>query len=192
MISDLLLAQGALGTFMAAIAIFGFAPGMFLAVIVRLIPDLDRRKELQAELYEVPRWDRPFWVAQQFEVALRTGLPVHVEWFWGRYVWHRCTLESGLKSHQESPETFAIPDVESKLAIRPGDRVKLMWSVARFPGERMWVKVTHRKGDQLIGTLDNYAIFAFLKPDEKMKFHIDDIIDFLFEEEEVEEARLAA
>ncbi|CBQ74090.1 hypothetical protein AARI_pII00030 (plasmid) [Glutamicibacter arilaitensis Re117] len=67
-----------------------------------------------------------------------------------------------------------------------------MWSVARSPGERMWVTVTHRKGDQLIGILDNYAVFAFLKPDEKMKFHIDDIIDCIFEEDDVEEAELAA
>lgn len=192
MINELLLAQGSIVTFMLAVVIFGFAPGMVLALIVRLIPDVDRRKELQAELYEVPRWERPFWVAQQFEVALRVGLPVHVEWFWGRYVWHRCTVESGLERHRESPDTFEIPEDELKSCIRPGDKVKLMWSVARSPGERMWVTVTHRKGDQLVGTLENWAVFAFLNPGEKVKFHIDDIIDCDFDMDEIEDAELAA
>lgn len=192
MITELLITPGALGAFMLALVIFGFAPGMVLALIVRLIPDIDRRKELQAELYEVPRWERPFWVAQQFEVALRIGLPWHVEWFWGRHVWHRCKLEAGLELHLEAPDTFEVPDEDLKTRIRPGDQVKLMWSVARFPGERMWVTVTHRKGDRLVGTLDNYAIFAFLKPDEEVKFHIDDIIDCAFDEPNIDASDIAA
>lgn len=192
MINELLIAQGSIGTFMLALIIFGFAPGMVLALIVRLIPDVDRRKELQAELYEVPRWDRPFWVVQQFEVALRVGLPVHIEWFWGRYVWHRCTLESGLERHTESPDTFEIPDHELKSLIRPRDQVKLMWSVARSPGERMWVTVTHRKGDQLVGTLENHAFFVFLNPGERVKFHLDDIIDCIIDEEDIESSKLVA
>lgn len=75
-----------------------------------------------------------------------------------------------------------MPSDDLKTLIRPGDQVKLMWSVARFPGERMWGTVAHRRGDRLVGTLDNYAIFAFLKPDEEVKFHIDDIIDCAFDE----------
>ena len=59
----------------------------------------------------------------------------------------------------------------------PGDRAKLMWSVKRMPGERMWVTVTHRDGDNLTGTLDSWAVFAFLHPGQTVTFHIDDIIE---------------
>jgi hypothetical protein len=59
-IAELLSVNGAIGGFLLSLLVFGFAPGMLLAAIVRLIPDLDRRRELQAELYEVPRWERPY------------------------------------------------------------------------------------------------------------------------------------
>jgi hypothetical protein len=177
MIADLLSAPGALGAFGLAVLLFGFAPGLVLAAVVRLIPDIDRRRELQAELYEVPRWERPFWVAQQFEVALRLGLSPRISWAWGRYVWHRSKVESGLQRHLESPETFEIPDLDLKELIEPGDLVKLAWSVARFPGERMWVRVTHRDGDRLKGDLENSPLYVHLHPGEQVTFVIDDIID---------------
>lgn len=177
MIADLISAPGALGAFGLAVLLFGFAPGLVLAAIVRLIPDIDRRQELQAELYEVPRWERPFWVAQQFEVALRLGLSPRISWAWGRYVWHRSKVESGLERHLESPDTFEVPDLELKELIAPGDLVKLAWSVARFPGERMWVRVTHRDGDRLKGNLENWPLFVHLYPSERVTFVIDDIID---------------
>lgn len=187
MIADLISAPGALGAFGLAVLLFGFAPGLVLAAIVRLIPDTDRRRELQAELYEVPRWERPFWVAQQFEVALRLGLSPRISWAWGRYVWHRSKVESGLQRHLESPETFEVPDLELKELIAPGDLVKLAWSVARFPGERMWVRVTHRDGDRLKGSLENWPLFVHLKPGERVNFVIDDIIDCDFIEVTPEE-----
>lgn len=43
MIADLILAPSALGVFGLAVVLFGFAPGMVLAAVVRLIPDVDRR-----------------------------------------------------------------------------------------------------------------------------------------------------
>lgn len=186
--AELLSVPGALGTFALALLIFGFAPGMVLAAIVRLIPDLDRRRELQAELYDVPRWEQPFWVVQQFEVAIRVGVFPEVSWMWGRHVWHRCKIESGLESHLKYPDSFEVPDDLAKADLRPGDRAKLMWSVKRMPGERMWVTITERRGDRLVGTLDNWAIFAFLHPDETVKFHVDDIIDCILEDEEGAEA----
>jgi hypothetical protein len=181
---ELLTVPSALGTFGLALLIFGFAPGMVLAVIVRMIPDPDRRRELQAELYEVPRWDRPFWVAQQLEVAIRVGLFPEIEWLWGRHVWHRCKIMSGLENHRRWPESFWVPEDDVKEHIRPGDRVKLMWSVRRSPGERMWVTVTKRAGERLVGTLDSWAVVAYLHPGETVKFHIDDIIDYVWEDED--------
>ncbi len=81
---EIIGATGALTALALAVLIFGFAPGIALAAIVRLIPDIDRRRELQSELYEVPpRWERPFWVAEQLEVAVRIGLTPRLEWYWG-------------------------------------------------------------------------------------------------------------
>jgi hypothetical protein len=186
--SELLGVPGAIGAFVVSLLIFGFAPGMVLAAIVRLIPDFDRRAELQAELYEVPRWEQPYWVVQQLEVAIRVGVFPEVSWYWGRYVWHRCQLQSGLESHLAYPDTFEVPDAEDKAELRPGDSAKLMWAVKRFPGERMWVKIIERDGDRLVGTLDNWPIFAHLYHGEVITFHIDDIIDCTFEDDESEAA----
>ena len=183
MIGELLSIPGAMATFLVSLIVFGVAPGPVLAMIVRLIPDMDRRRELQAELYEVPPWERPYWVAQQMEVAIRIGLCPRMSWYWGRYVWHRCRIESGLGLHIQHPETFWVPDRQVKEHLRPGDTVKLMWAVKRSHGERMWVTITERKGDRFVGTLDNYAISAYLEPGESVQFHVDDIIDYVLDEE---------
>ncbi|MFB8776284.1 NACHT domain-containing protein [Streptomyces broussonetiae] len=58
------------------VALFGFAPGFLLRIVLKFYPQDDpRRRELLAELYAVPRLERPFWVAEQFETALAEGLP---------------------------------------------------------------------------------------------------------------------
>lgn len=183
---EILMTHGALGGLGLLVLIFGFAPGMVLAAIVRLIPDVDRRRELQAELYEVPRWDRPFWVAQQFEVAIRIGLSPQLAWYWGRYVWHRARIESGLENHRRYPDSFWVPSDEEKAELQPGDTVRLMWSVKRYEaaGERMWVKITQRDGDRVVGKLQNWPIFVHLDPDAVVKFHIDDILDFNYHQDD--------
>jgi hypothetical protein len=57
------------------VVVFGFAPGFCLRLIVLAYPRGDaRRAELIAELYAVPRIQRPLWVAEQLEVALFEGL----------------------------------------------------------------------------------------------------------------------
>jgi hypothetical protein len=57
------------------LVVFGFAPGFCLRLIVLAYPSSDpRRAELIAELYAVPRIERPLWVAEQLEVALFEGL----------------------------------------------------------------------------------------------------------------------
>ncbi|WP_258369088.1 hypothetical protein [Curtobacterium sp. MCPF17_046] len=182
MMQQLMSAPAALAGLGVAVIVFGFAPGLVLALIVRLIPDLERRHELQAELYAVPYWKRPFWVAEQFEVALRVGLSPRIEWIWGRHVWHRSKLMSGLDQHREFPETFWVPDAEVKALIGPGDEVKLMWSVSRSPGERMWVEVTERHGSRLVGKLSNWPVCVYMNPVERVDFDIDDIIDYEFAE----------
>jgi hypothetical protein len=67
-----LLAWPTLGV---ALLAFGFAPGVVLRLIVLFYRRGNpRRQELLAELYAVPRIERPFWVAEQLEVALFEGL----------------------------------------------------------------------------------------------------------------------
>ena len=188
MIGELMGATGALGTLAVALLIFGFAPGLLLALIVRLLhPDDPRRQELHAELYAVPRWERPFWVCEQFEVALREGLFPHATWWVGRVVWHRAKLRSGLEQHRQYPDSFEVPTDETKELLRPGDSVKLMWAVRRQPGERMWVRIIHRDGDRLIGTLENDPVFVFKDYGDTVKFHIDDIIDCSYDDDEGEQ-----
>ena len=64
--------------FVAALVVFGFAPGALLRLIALAFPrDDPRRRELRAELHAVPRVERPFWVVEQLEVALFEGI-------WGR------------------------------------------------------------------------------------------------------------
>jgi hypothetical protein len=62
-------------TLVGIVVVFGFAPGAALRIIVRAFERSDpRRRELLGELYAVPRWERPVWVAQQLEVALFEGV----------------------------------------------------------------------------------------------------------------------
>lgn len=67
--------DAALPGFLTALLVFGFAPGFVLRLIVKLYPRDDlRRRELVAELYTIPRLERPLWVAEQVETALFEGL----------------------------------------------------------------------------------------------------------------------
>ncbi|MGH3719603.1 MAG: hypothetical protein ACRDRI_12355 [Pseudonocardiaceae bacterium] len=73
--AELLNAIESWQSLLLALAMFGTAPGLCLRLIVLAYPRSDpRRAELIAELYAVPRWERPFWAAEQLEVALFEGL----------------------------------------------------------------------------------------------------------------------
>lgn len=62
-------------TLMLVLVVFGIAPGLALRLIVLLFHrDDPRRRELVAELYAVPRIERPLWVAEQLDVAFCEGL----------------------------------------------------------------------------------------------------------------------
>jgi hypothetical protein len=73
--AELLEAVASWPSLLLVVVIFGFAPGFCLRLIVLAYPHGDpRRAELIAELYAVPRIQRPLWVAEQLEVALFEGL----------------------------------------------------------------------------------------------------------------------
>lgn len=156
MLTELLDAVTPWPALIAALVVFGFAPGAALRLIVLAFPREDpRRRELLAELYVVSRLDRPFWVAEQLEVALFEGI-------WGRLVWaatgriiDRWRLESGVDMNRAHPATFEIPDEADKSAIAPGTVVKLMFTLKDGWTERMWVKVTAASRRRIVGTLAN-------------------------------------
>jgi hypothetical protein len=73
--AELLGAVASWPSLVFVVIVFGFAPGFCLRLIVLAYPRSDpRRTELIAELYAVPRIQRPLWVAEQLEVALFEGL----------------------------------------------------------------------------------------------------------------------
>lgn len=64
-------------TLLLVLLVFGTAPGLVLRLVVLAYPkDHPRRQELIAELYSVPRSERPVWVAEKVEVACCEGLPL--------------------------------------------------------------------------------------------------------------------
>ncbi|MBV9143310.1 MAG: hypothetical protein JO115_20735 [Pseudonocardiales bacterium] len=72
---ELLKAVASWPSLLMVVVVFGLAPGLCLRLIVLAYPRGDpRRAELIAELYAVPRIQRPLWVAEQLEVALFEGL----------------------------------------------------------------------------------------------------------------------
>lgn len=73
---ELLHTIGSWPSLLLVVLVFGFAPGFCLRLLVLTYPSKDpRRTELIAQLYTVPRIQRPLWVAEQLETALFEGLP---------------------------------------------------------------------------------------------------------------------
>lgn len=75
-------------------------------------------------------------------------------------------LEDAQAIHREHPATFDVPDPITLAAIRPGTHVKLCFTPAGAVlteshwSERMWVMVTERDGNRLVGRVDNHpALF---------------------------------
>ncbi len=66
-------------TLLLVLLVFGFAPGFVLRLLVLAYPRSDpRRRELIAELYVMPRIQRPLRVAEQLEVGLFEGVPQRI------------------------------------------------------------------------------------------------------------------
>jgi len=87
--------------------VFGFASGFCLRLIVLAYPSDDpRRKELIAELYAMPRIQRPLWVAEQIEVALFEGI-AH------RLLAHRSPGQQAVPQPEIAPPPAPKPTVGS-------------------------------------------------------------------------------
>jgi hypothetical protein len=175
-------------TFLVALLVFGFAPGAVLRLIVLAFDrDDPRRDELLAELHAVPRWERPFWVFEQLEVALFEGIWERLLWAGAGRLYDRWHLDSGVKRNREHPKSFEIPEEEAKQAIEPGVFVKLLFDTTdlwgrRNWGERMWVEIVAVKKRHIIGVLDNDPIgIPRLYRGDQVKFRRHHIVDILWE-----------
>jgi hypothetical protein len=171
-------------TLVLAILVFGFAPGAALRLIVLAFPKDDpRREELLAEVYVVPRIERPFWVAQQLEVAIFEGLGDRLLWAATGRIIDRWYLVSGVQRNRDYPETFPIPGQEQRTSLQPGDLVKVYFEMKDGWGERMWVDVTAVKRSHFVGALSNHPVgIPRLHAGDKVKFRPDHIIDIWVDE----------
>lgn len=169
-----------------ALLVFGFAPGLLLRLIVLAFPrDDPRRRELRGELYNVPRWERPFWVAEQLEVALVEGLGHRLAWAAEGRIINRWHLGSGVERNQQYPDTFWIPPEEECEAIMPGVDVRLMFETESGPDVRMWVTVLQVRGRKLVGELVSMPVLVpHLMLGDKVKFKREHIIDTWYEDRE--------
>lgn len=81
----------------------------------------------------------------------------------------------------ESPHTFFIPSRDERVAIDIGDIVKLgfeyLWDIEEYGGERMWVKVTGKRGLRYVGVLDNEPWEKGLEVGLELEFGIEHILD---------------
>jgi uncharacterized protein YegJ (DUF2314 family) len=188
MVAEFLNAIVSWETFLVALLVFGFAPGAALRLIVLAFHrDDPRRSEMLAELHPVPRWERPFWVVEQLEVALFEGIWERALWAGAGRIYDRWHLESGVRRNREHPETFEIPNEDSKQAIEPEVFVKLMFDTSdilgrRNWGERMWVEVVDVRRRRIVGELRNEPIgIPRLYYGDRVKFKHEHIIDIDWE-----------
>ncbi|WP_408588921.1 DUF2185 domain-containing protein [Novosphingobium sp.] len=94
---------------------------------------------------------------------------------------HPFSLRDADEAAAESPYTFFIPLREERVAVVPGDLVKLgfeyEWETQDYGGERMWVKVTGKSGLRFTGTLDNDPYEMGLEHGLSVDFGIEHILD---------------
>jgi len=177
--------------------VFGLLPG----VVVRLLslgyrPDDPRRQEMIAEVYAVPRWERPFWALEQVERVVSEGIWERVVDVADGWLFNRWVLGDGLERHLAAPATFEVPEASDIARLRPGDLVKLVFEpkgrlVTKdvWP-ERMWVQVTGASEAGFEGTLDNHPImFNRLHYGQRIRFEARHVIDFWATEDSDEECQ---
>lgn len=178
---------------LVALGVFGFFPGLFARLIALSFRKGDpRRKELIAEVYAVPRWERPFWVAEQLERALSEGAWERIYDAADGRLFNRWSFGDALARNAAHPDSFWIPSNDEVATLEPGDDVKLMFEAKGWThglhgcsGERMWVTITKVKGDRFEGSLNNVpAVWNHLHYGDKVKFTRAHIIDYEYRTEE--------
>jgi hypothetical protein len=187
MVGELLSAIVSWETFLISLLVFGFAPGAVLRVLVLAFHrDDPRRSEMLAELYRVPRLERPYWVFEQLEVALFEGIWERLLWAGTGRIYGRWHLNIGLTYDEQHSAGYPISDEEVEEAVERGMFVKLsfstsdVWRRRNLPEEAMWVHVVAVKRRHFVGVLGNQPItIPRLDMGDTVKFkgrHIIDVV----------------
>jgi Uncharacterized protein conserved in bacteria (DUF2314) len=180
MVGEILNAIMSWETFLISLLVFGFAPGAVLRLIVLAFRRGDpRRREMLAELYRVPRLERPYWVFEQLEVALFEGIWERLLWAGAGRIYDRWHLNP-------DPDGYPISDEELEEAVKRGMFVKLsfatsdMWGRPNWGEEAMWIEVVAVERRHLVGVLSNQPIsIPRLNMGDTVKFKLRYIIDVI-------------
>jgi uncharacterized protein YegJ (DUF2314 family) len=90
------------------------------------------------------------------------------------------TLDNGVETHKEFPNTFEIPAQQDRVSLRPNDLVKLIFRIEfddETHVERMWVRVTEVRPEAYVGALDNDPYCTDeIRSGTKVEFHADHVI----------------
>lgn len=88
------------------------------------------------------------------------------------------TLANALKLSAKHPDQYQTPSSADKAPLRPGTLVKIRFESQGWV-EGMWVRITHRQGQDLQGTLENSPLLldAELARGDTITFGLDNITD---------------
>lgn len=125
MIAEVVSLKGLWSTLFMTCLVFGFAPGAILRLAVLMFPSgNDRRRELIAELYVVPRWERPVWVAQQLEVTLFEGIAERLQRRKAARAPKEESLEQLLERWDETDKRSSLLDLRPHVSIASAEEVE--------------------------------------------------------------------
>lgn len=112
--------------------VFGLAPGILLRAIVLLYRSDDpARREVLAELRAVPRWERPFWVAEQLEAALFEGFVARVR--------IAIAYKRGFRSGQREVQRTLLDHLDGRrIMVLKDNSIVHVPSFARLQSTSMW------------------------------------------------------
>jgi len=96
-------------------------------------------------------------------------------------------LDDPRPNKREAPYTFYLPGDEQLEEVAAGVLVQLIFRAVpqteTYDAERMWVKVDHRDGDVLSGTLDNEPVdIPGLALGDSVSFRLHHIIDIVWQD----------
>jgi hypothetical protein len=88
----------------------------------------------------------------------------------------RYRLTSGEAMHRKHPQTFELPTRAERESLPVGSFAKLIF--AGRPSERMWVKVTGKRGGRYTGVLDNAPVaVSGVRLGDRISFGPEHVID---------------
>jgi hypothetical protein len=90
------------------------------------------------------------------------------------------TLDNAEKRAAKYPTTFELPSAAERKNLKKGDLVKCIFLAAKpidgLEGDRMWVEVKKRVGDQYIGELANDPTIVDAKLGDEVRFGPEHVI----------------